>query len=347
MSHRPTFLSAIVFATVGGWTTGVTWSAQQRVEYLVVVGGELERAMGRIDAGSRPESEVRLRDSSEHAVRVRIGARSCTCVDAALAPEMVGPGEEVTLQFSTVARADRSAQTVGVQLLAVPDAAASPASVATQIVSAAMSFSVNVEFEVQPTRLLLYIPQGSKWSASVFVHPVNLTNLEVTGATTDIPGTQSELRPVHTNGVGEVIVSGTANEGAIGYLVLETNSMAQPKTAVLTTVVVVPRLYAVPHGAVMRASEGPSVFACEVHGELGAAELPSDWTVQVEGDAAICNGMEVNWRASESEGEMLGLIEGRVNLAKGLNDGGIRAVELVLRDSTGIARMRLPLVVRF
>jgi len=256
------------------------------------------------------------------------------------------PGDTASLAFSSVAKAYRDSQNLSVHVVAseIQNDANEGASAALQILTASTVFSVPVEFDVLPERLLLYVPQGERWEAQVYLVPTDGGTAELTGITFHYAGWSGTLAPRRENGVSEARLSGLEDGARRDYFILETDHSGLPKMGLSVVIVPVPKLFAVPSGAVLRSSgDGKASISMTVFSEF---ERPNSegWRVEFDANSTGAGG-ELRWQSLNATKGEIGKVEGTLNSLPAGQLGRVFEMAARVLDSEGKELIRLPIIV--
>jgi hypothetical protein len=317
--------------------------------WLDVVEGAPFMEFGEVPAKTMQRHVVKVRNRFSVPLRLEFGQRSCGCLQPKITPETVAPGGTAELELGLVAQPSAERQRYMARVVAT--ALDGPEKDRTQIYTIGLALTVRIGYEVQPTEIVVQVPEGAAWEAPIFLLAHGAGEIEVRSARSEEPSwTVVPLADRPRPGATEVRVRGVADRSKNSFIVLNTNSEAQPEVWIYAFVRAVPRLFGVPSGAVLERTTADDLpFSISVRTDVSGTHDAEHWTVEVEGPETpggldgLGISAEARWSPGSSRSGELGVIDGVVSAGAMTRRDAV--FHVVLRSASGAELLRLPIVV--
>ncbi len=216
---------------------------------LDVAGGAVDR--GLISIGLEARRTVKLTNTSDAPLKLKVLGSSCHCLQHRLASSQIAPGEQTEIVLSVLVAGGFGRQD---HFLVLEAREAGSPRAREEVFKIGISFTPMREYEYLPRRFVGTARVGATATWNVYVARKSPGDLAVEDPATDVQGLIAlEPVPVAENPTvqriamrGEWTTPGTRT----GWVTFRTNSTEQPVGAVQATVRVLPAWEATPNGVV-------------------------------------------------------------------------------------------------
>lgn len=266
----------------------------QQVSDLVRVTGKPDKDLGLCPVGTDASRRVWLDNIAGVPLLVELVSKSCGCVSFTIDSPLLAPGEGTVVSLQTSVESIAGPQTHGITLRVKPEA---PTDTRVQELNFTMTYRPDVDYTIAPAFIVTRAVLGERLRLRAFVQDITEGALSVGPATTDLAGgvARIERTPAPPRNPGTpfdyfgVVVDFTPTTLGTtkGHIIIETNSLTSPKTAVPVTIHTVSAWHSSEAGFILTNGGGAPVFMPALNAVLASPQADKDKHVSARVEPAV------------------------------------------------------------